>query len=173
MKVEEVSIKENGYTPASKIYGSSSLLVHSDTGPSLLNFDPSLEKYEDAPVDDGSKLMKRGFTLLVYQTGLVSIFEKSEEHSGNSIAATNAAAKIVSGSQRKIWKDTIKNTREERFSVANNGEKDERPMRMNHIGEYSKEHFTSPFFFRSRTFYIANIHNVNIDRPVDSRLLYR
>ncbi|CAF1934984.1 unnamed protein product [Brassica oleracea] len=43
-------------------------------------------------------------------------------------------------------------------------------MRMNHIGEYSKEHFTSPFFFRSRTFYIANIHNV---RPVDSRLLYR
>ncbi|CDY43998.1 BnaA05g25930D [Brassica napus] len=172
MKVEEVSIKENGYTPASKIYGRPQIKLRRPcTGPSLLKFDPSLEKYEDAPVDDGSKLMKRGFTLLVYQTGLVSIFEKSEEHSGNSIAATNAAAKIVSGSQRKIWKDTIKNTREERFSVANNGEKDKRPMRMSHIGECSKEHFTSPFFFRSRTFYIANIHNVNTDRPVDSRLL--
>ncbi|KAF8074272.1 hypothetical protein N665_1116s0010 [Sinapis alba] len=39
-------------------------------------------------------------------------FEKSEEHSGNSIAAKNVGGggKIVSGSQEKIWRDTIKNT---------------------------------------------------------------
>ncbi|CAH8381550.1 unnamed protein product [Eruca vesicaria subsp. sativa] len=39
-------------------------------------------------------------------------FEKSEDHSGNSVAAKNVVVgggKIVSGSQGKIWRDTIKN----------------------------------------------------------------
>ncbi|CAH2053831.1 unnamed protein product [Thlaspi arvense] len=161
-------------------------------------------KDEAAPVDDGSKLLKRGLTGLVNppskhvdlssvearqssegSVGSVNMvnnhhhhqhhhgvangfspdpgfmftvgqaFEKSEEHSG----------KIASGSQGKIWRDTIKNASEERaktdkgkpcssidsdlrssdfvfssgaVSVANNGEKDERLM-MNHVGEYSKE----------------------------------
>lgn len=167
-------------------------------------------KDESAPVDDGSKLLKRGLTGSVnppskhvdlssvearqssegsvgsvnmvhhhyhhpgvangfspdsgFMFSVGQAFEKSEEHSGNSIGAKNVGGNIVSGSQGKIWSDNINKGSEERVkaekekpcssldsdlrssdfvfssgavSVANHGEKDERLM--NHIGEFSKE----------------------------------
>lgn len=163
---------------------------------------------EAAPVDDGSKLLKRGLAGLVNppskhvdlssvdarqssegSVGSVNMvhhpgvangfnpdigcmfavgqaFEKSEEHSGNTIGAKNVVGgKIVSGSQEKLWSDTIKKASEERgnsqkekpcssldsdlrssdfvfssgsVSVANHGEKDER-LTMNYIGGFSNE----------------------------------
>ncbi|CAL9220662.1 unnamed protein product [Arabidopsis halleri] len=163
---------------------------------------------EAAPVDDGSKLLKRGLAGLVNppskhvdlssvearqssegSVGSVNMvhhpgvangfnpdigcmfavgqaFEKSEEHSGNTIGAKNVVGgKIVSGSQEKLWSDTIKKASKERgnsekekpcssldsdlrssdfvfssgsVSVANHGEKDER-LTMNYIGGFSNE----------------------------------
>ncbi|BAB02805.1 unnamed protein product [Arabidopsis thaliana] len=163
---------------------------------------------EAAPVDDGSKLLKRGLAGLVNppskhvefssvearqssegSVGSVNMvhhpgvangfspdigcmfavgqaFEKSEEHSGNTIGGKNVVGgKVVSGSQEKLWSDTIKRASEERgdiekekpcssldsdlrssdfvfstgsVSVGNHGEKDER-LTMNYIGGFSNE----------------------------------
>ncbi|KAL1204889.1 WPP domain-interacting protein 3 [Cardamine amara subsp. amara] len=159
-------------------------------------------KDEATPIDDGSKLLKRGLTGLVnppskhvdlssvearqssegsvgsvnmvqHHPGIANgfsppdlgcmftvgqTFEKSEEHSGNSIGAKSVGGKIVSGTIKKGSEERVEIKKEKpcssldsdlrssdfvfssgAVSVGNHGEKDERLMMMNHIGGFSKD----------------------------------
>ncbi|VVA97484.1 unnamed protein product [Arabis nemorensis] len=111
-------------------------------------------KDESTPVDDGSKLLKRGLTGSVnppakhvdvssVEARQSQASEKSEEHIGN-FRGKKGSEERVKVEKEKPCSSLDSDLRSSDFvfssgavSVANNGEKDERLM--NHIGEYSKE----------------------------------